>query len=128
MGGFVPVPGQSVYGAAKAGVKLLTEGLRSELLGTNVRVTVVFPGAIGTQITENSGVDLNLESEGVSDLKLIKPMEPSKAAQIIVDGIERNRYRILVGIDSKLMDIIYRVSPRRAADLINRLMKSLLPA
>lgn len=27
MGGFLPVPGQTLYGASKAGVKLLTEGL-----------------------------------------------------------------------------------------------------
>ena len=126
MGGFLPVPGQSVYGAAKAAVKLLTEGLRSELLGTNVGVSVVFPGAIATQITENSGVDLDLESESVSDLRLIKPLEPGKAAQIIIEGIERNRYRILVGLDSKLMDFLYRVSPKHAADLIFKLMKSLL--
>src|SRR5688500_2770260 len=37
MGGFMPFPGQSLYGASKAAVKLLTEGLRSELLNTNVR-------------------------------------------------------------------------------------------
>jgi NAD(P)-dependent dehydrogenase (short-subunit alcohol dehydrogenase family) len=36
MGGFLPVPGQSIYGASKAAVKLFTEGLHSELLTTNV--------------------------------------------------------------------------------------------
>ena len=41
MGGFLPVPGQTVYGASKAAVKLLTEGLHAELRGTNVHVTVV---------------------------------------------------------------------------------------
>ena len=30
MGGFLPVPGQSVYGASKAAVKLLTEGLYAD--------------------------------------------------------------------------------------------------
>jgi NAD(P)-dependent dehydrogenase (short-subunit alcohol dehydrogenase family) len=50
MGGFLPVPGQTIYGASKAAVKLLTEGLNSELLDTSVRVTVVFPGAIATNI------------------------------------------------------------------------------
>lgn len=34
MGGFVPVPGQTIYGLTKAGVKLLTEGLKSELLNS----------------------------------------------------------------------------------------------
>jgi NADP-dependent 3-hydroxy acid dehydrogenase YdfG len=49
MGGFLPVPGQTIYGASKAAVKLLTEALHSELQGTPVRVTVVFSGAIGTK-------------------------------------------------------------------------------
>jgi short-subunit dehydrogenase len=127
MGGFLPVPGQSIYGAAKAAVKLLTEGLRSELLGTNVQVTVVFPGAIGTNIAANSGTDLSFESAGSGVWQVIKPLEPSKAAQIIVEGMERNRHRILVGLDSKLMDLLYRVSPKQAANLIFQLMKSLLP-
>ena len=38
MGGFLPVPGQSIYGASKAAVKLLTEALYAELLGSNVGV------------------------------------------------------------------------------------------
>src|SRR5262245_26282586 len=40
MGGFLPVPGQTIYGASKAAVKLLTEGLHAECAGTNVHVTV----------------------------------------------------------------------------------------
>lgn len=56
MGAFIPVPGQTVYGASKAAVKLLSEGLHAELRGTSVRVTVVFPGAVATSITQNSDV------------------------------------------------------------------------
>ena len=63
MGGFLPVPGQSLYGASKAAVKLLTEALNSELKTTNVGVTVVFPGAIGTNIAVNSGVANTLRVE-----------------------------------------------------------------
>ena len=48
MGGFLPVPGQTIYGASKAAVKLFSEGLYAELLDTKVGVTVVFPGATAT--------------------------------------------------------------------------------
>jgi short-subunit dehydrogenase len=51
MGGFLPVPGQTIYGATKAGVKLMSEGLYAELLETNVGVSAVMPGAVGTNIT-----------------------------------------------------------------------------
>jgi NAD(P)-dependent dehydrogenase (short-subunit alcohol dehydrogenase family) len=46
MGGFFPFPGQSMYGASKAAVKLLTEGLYAELLDTDVHVSVIMPGAV----------------------------------------------------------------------------------
>jgi len=126
MGGFLPVPGQSVYGASKAAVKLFTEGLRSELLNTNVRVTVVFPGAIGTNIIANSGVERTPNAESGDSQGPIKPLAPSKAAQIIIDGIEKDRYRVLVGTDSRFMDLIYRISPKRAANFIFKQMQSLL--
>lgn len=63
MGGFLPVPGQTIYCGAKAAVKLITEGLRSELLNSNVKVTVVFPGAINTNIKSNSGIANATESK-----------------------------------------------------------------
>lgn len=39
-------------------VKLMTEGLYSELKDTNVNVSVVFPGATATNITEDSEVGI----------------------------------------------------------------------
>jgi short-subunit dehydrogenase len=127
MGGFLPVPGQSIYGASKAAVKLFTEGLHSELQNTNVNVTVIFPGAIGTNIAVNSGVADSLSSESEAEQESFKPLDPSKAAEIMINGIEQNRYRVLVGSDSAFMDFIYRLSPRRAANYIFKQMKSLLP-
>ncbi|MGF1506750.1 MAG: SDR family NAD(P)-dependent oxidoreductase [Anaerolineae bacterium] len=124
MGGFLPVPGQSVYGAAKAAVKLFTEGLHSELANTNVHVTVVFPGAIGTNIAANSGLDIS--SADSADQPAMTPLEADKAAAIIVEAVERDRYRVLVGSDARLMDFLYRLSPKRAARFIFKQMESLL--
>jgi len=127
MGGFLPVPGQSVYGASKAAVKLLTEGLHTELLETNVNVTLVLPGAIGTDIAANSGVNVTAAPESSEEGSMMEPLAPDRAAQVIVDGIERNRYRVLVGSDSRLMNLLYRLSPKLAATFIFRQMKALLP-
>jgi short-subunit dehydrogenase len=124
MGGFLPVPGQSCYGASKAAVKLFTEGLHSELAGTKVGVTIVFPGAIETHITENSGVKISSEMEGQKGS--YKLTSPKDAAKMILDGIEGNKYRVLVGQDAGFMDKIYRLSPERAAAFIANKMKSLL--
>lgn len=126
MGGFLPVPGQTIYGASKAAVKLMTEGLYAELLDTNVKVTLVYPGAIGTNITANSGVSIPGASQSPGEEQKIKPLAPSKAAEIIVDAIEADRYSVLVGSDAKLMDFITRLNPKMAAGFIYKQMKSLL--
>lgn len=127
MGGFLPVPGQTIYGASKAAVKLFTEGLRSELLDTKVRVTLIFPGAIGTNIAQNSGVgdSLKVDSEAAKNSS-IKMLMPDKAAALIIDGMERNAYRVLVGSDASMMDKLYRLHPKFAAELIYKKMRELL--
>jgi NAD(P)-dependent dehydrogenase (short-subunit alcohol dehydrogenase family) len=123
MGGFLPVPGQTIYGASKAAVKLLTEGLSSEMAGTNVHVTVVFPGAVATNITTNSGVAIPSMPAGGKQMTAL-PAE--KAAQIIVDGMEKNAFRVLVGSDATFLDRFYRLSPKRATAFIAGKMKDLL--
>ena len=115
------------YGASKAAVKLMTEALHSELSNTNVKVTVIFPGAIGTNIANNSGVGDSLKVDASSNQRAMKVLPPSKAAEIIVDGIERDEYEILVGRDSAFMNFIYRISSKRAARFISKQMASLLP-
>jgi short-subunit dehydrogenase len=129
MGGFLPVPGQTVYGASKAAVKLLTEGLYAELMNTNIKVTLVYPGAIGTNIAANSGIEVpNMPAENSKEASNIKQLAPDKAAEIIVDAIEHDRYSVLVGSDAKFMDFIYRLNPKGAAGFIYNQMKALLPS
>ncbi|GAB4018978.1 SDR family oxidoreductase [Spirosoma migulaei] len=123
MGGFLPVPGQTLYGAAKAAVKLLTEGLYAELIGTNVRVTVVFPGAIATNISENSGLG-KPKSKAAGESKL-KPLSAGEAARQILAGIETNQFRVVVGKDARFLDWLYRLNPRYATLFIQKKMKAL---
>ncbi|WP_328479045.1 SDR family oxidoreductase [Actinoplanes sp. NBC_00393] len=125
MGGFLPVPGQTIYGASKAAVKLLTEGLHAECEGTTVRVTSVFPGGVATNIGANSGVAMPVD-EAAAARQAGRITTPERAARDILDGMERDAYRVLIGSDARMMDRLYRLSPRRAAGLIATKMKDLL--
>jgi short-subunit dehydrogenase len=128
MGGFFPVPGQTLYGASKAGVKLMTEGLYAELLETNVHVTVVFPGAIATDIAQNSGVGMEAMAEaGEEAAQSFSPMPADDAAEEIIEGMERNKFQLYVGRDARMMNVLYRVNPRRATQFMFKQMKELLP-
>jgi short-subunit dehydrogenase len=122
MGGFLPVPGQSIYGASKAAIKLFSEGLYAELKETAVRVTVVFPGAIATNITGNSGVEVP-SSSGSSGMVALPATD---AARIILAGMENNQFHVFVGSDSKFMDILCRIAPEFATNFIRKKMKALL--
>jgi short-subunit dehydrogenase len=123
MGGFVPVPGQTIYCASKAAVKMMTEGLAAELAHTKVKVSVVFPGAVATDILTNSGVGSRKRTESSS----AKALPAAEAARIIVQGMERGAQRIFAGKDAAFMDKLYRLSPGYAANLIAGKMRSLLP-
>src|SRR5699024_3370669 len=94
MGGFIPFPGQTAYSASKAAVKLWTEGLQAELVGTSVAVTVVFPGAIATDIARLSGA-----SEATADAadSPIKMTAPSEAGRQIVEAVAKGTPRVRIG-------------------------------
>lgn len=121
MGGFFPFPGQTVYGASKAALKIFTEGLYAELLNTNIHVTVVFPGAVATNIASNSNVDMG---SGDSSYKAL----PAKdAAKIIIKGIEQNKFQLYVGSDAKMMHFMYKMNPKKAIGYINKMMAKMMP-
>ena len=125
MGGYLPVPGQSLYGASKAAVKLFTEALYSEMQPTHVHVSTVFPGAIATNIAANSGIDISAMSASESQSQY-KTTPATEAARIIIDGVEKNKFHILVGSDAKMMDFLTRLVPERATKIIYSQMRSLL--
>jgi short-subunit dehydrogenase len=125
MGGFLPVPGQGLYGASKAAVKLLSESLYAELLDTPVRVTTVFPGATKTNISENSGVTVPITSAADAKQPKISMLSPEAAAKTIVRGMEANKPQVFTGKDSNMMNRLYRINPVFATKLIAKQMKSL---
>jgi NAD(P)-dependent dehydrogenase (short-subunit alcohol dehydrogenase family) len=123
MGALVPFPGQSAYGASKAAVKLFTEGLYAELRGTNVAVTLVFPGAVGTDITGNSGVKMPGSAGAASGAKMTTAV--SAGAQI-VEAIEKGSYKVRIGGDAKMLDRMSRLMPQRSTGIIADQMKKML--
>ncbi|NMA05307.1 MAG: SDR family oxidoreductase [Acholeplasmataceae bacterium] len=125
MGGFLPVPGQGIYGASKAAVKLMTEALYAELRNTNVEVTLVFPGAIGTNITANSNVEVKRDQSSAENSKIkVKPAD--EAASEIIKAMVKGKLYAYVGKDSKMMNFMYRRMPKKTTNLIAKKMASLI--
>lgn len=122
MAGFVPYPRQSIYGASKAAVKMLTESLYAETKNTNVKVGIVFPGAVATNITKNSGVEMTAKKNVKA--KPMKMLTVDETAEIILNAIRKEKYKVFAGKDSKTMDIFYRIAPKKAIHTISKALSS----
>ncbi len=130
MGGLVPVPGQSAYGASKAAVKLFTEGLQAELLKSSVSVSIVFPGGVATDITANSGVSTPSgktaeEAAAEAEAAASRLTTPQDAAAAIVSAIKTGKPRVRIGKDAVAMDTLGRLLPTKSITLMAKLMAKL---
>jgi len=104
------------YSMTKGAVRSFSEALRGELITTNIGVSVVFPGAIRTNITRTArGSDAAaLASKGDSRLAPLVTRPPETVARRIVGAIEHNRARVTAGPDARLLDLFARVVPGRS--------------
>ena len=112
----------TAYSAAKFAVKGLSEALIEDLRmnAPHVRVAVVMPGHVGTDIVANSmmafGVpepDAFAAGKGFRDSA---PLSAAAAAAIILDGVRSGAWRILVGEDARRLDQFVRANPDDAYD------------
>ena len=133
----------TAYSAAKFAVKGFTEALIEDFRvnAPHVKVAVVMPGHVGTDIVINSrqilGIDVDeartqmarrgLPIDGLSDddvLNMMKmfgemfrdnaPLTAEQAASIILDGVRAGKWRILVGDDAHDLDEAVRADPEGA--------------
>jgi NADP-dependent 3-hydroxy acid dehydrogenase YdfG len=124
--GLVGFPHQSAYCASKFAVRGYTDALRQELRGTGVRAITVHPGGVKTNIVRNArfradhrGVNPDLAS-AAREFDAVAHTTPQRAAQIIHDGVNAGRARILVGPDAYVFDALARLAPTRYYDVIER--------
>lgn len=117
----VPFASQTFYGASKGAVKQFSEGLYGELSDTDVHVVTLFPGNITTNLTGNSGVQM-IDSGG----RKAPSKTPEQAGEKIVEAIAKDRFRVLVGTDARLLDLLSRVSAKRTTRFIAKQIKSVL--
>jgi len=129
--GLLATPGASAYHAAKFAVRGFTESLRQELdlMRCGVSATCVHPGGVKTAIARHSRHDPGLALLGVdhetagADFEKYFITSASKAATIILEGVRRDRRRVLVGPDALLLDKLQRLFPSGYAILLELLYR-----
>jgi len=103
----VGMPFYATYAAAKAGLAHFGEALRRELLGENIHLLTVYPGATDTPMMQSS--------KAGPDLGVVR--EPASAvAEAIADGIETNALDVVRGGEERQRMILVNHNDPRALD------------
>jgi NADP-dependent 3-hydroxy acid dehydrogenase YdfG len=129
--GLFSVPSQAAYNSAKFAVRGFTEALRQEmaLAGHPVKVTAVHPGGIKTAIARNSTVAEGLDANELAEFfdKWLASTRPQRAARIILEAVRKNKARVLVGPDAKVLDLVVRLTGSEYQRLFAPVLSRFLP-
>ncbi|TXJ09426.1 MAG: SDR family NAD(P)-dependent oxidoreductase [Acinetobacter sp.] len=117
--GLTSQPTQSAYNATKFAVRGFTESLRQELDIENcgVSATCIHPGGIRTNIAKAAKMNDSLKTLGMDADKSIKSFDkllrtpPEVAAKTILDGVLKDKRRVLIGGDARVVDGMQRLLP-----------------
>lgn len=128
--GIIGVPTQSAYNAAKFAVRGFTEALRIELDNENcgVSCSCVHPGGIKTNIARNARMgDLGKFNGSAPDVgdefEKAAQTTADEAARVIIEGIKRDKRRILIGKDAYAIDALQRSLPTGYQRLVGEIAK-----
>ncbi len=110
--GKVGVPGIATYAATKHAVVGLSEAVRGELRDSGVDISVVMPVLVNTALTE-----------GLSEKRGVKEVEPQDVAGEIVDALETGRFDVFVPKSLQATITMGNLLPRRLREAIGRLME-----
>lgn len=112
--GLMAIPSQAAYNASKFAVRGFTDALRIELEveGAAVSATTIHPGGIKTNIARDARGNENdpaLRAESERSFDAVARTTPEKAARQILDAVEKDRRRALIGPDAIVFDAVARL-------------------
>jgi NADP-dependent 3-hydroxy acid dehydrogenase YdfG len=119
--GLVAAPAHSAYNASKFAVRGYTEALALDLAVARepVRVSCVHPGGVATNIARDASFGAAGDQEALVALfDRLARTSATDAARVIVRGVERNRIRILVGADARVLTTVAALAGGRSTRLL----------
>ena len=116
--GLISAPEQAHYNASKFAVRGLTESLRQELelAQSHISCTAIHPGGIKTGIASHARVSKELDAHNKfirDNFETIAMTTAESAAKQILHGVLKNKRRVVIGKDAKLLDWTQRLFPNQ---------------
>ncbi|TFI40410.1 SDR family NAD(P)-dependent oxidoreductase [Rhodococcus sp. 1R11] len=122
--GFAAAPTMGPYNVGKAGVMSLSETLAAELSGTGVRVSVLCPTFVKTNVAIDGRIT-DRSSALAATLMQWTGFSPDRVAVGTLDAFDKGRLYVVPQLDAKTIWLAKRLAPAlyaRGAGLLNRLM------
>ncbi|MFN0028609.1 MAG: SDR family NAD(P)-dependent oxidoreductase [Acidimicrobiales bacterium] len=96
MASIVNVPGTSVYSSTKAGLSHFSGGLRADLKGTPIGLTLVEPGPVDTEMWDhvNMGSAVAAAGRRFERLRQMPHSSPETLAAMVVKAVQSDRYHV----------------------------------
>ena len=121
LAGLIPAMPIAAYSTTKHAVVGLSTNLRVEAAGYGVKVSVICPGFINTGIYDAAIQLKPIQNERTTSLPF-KLVEVDKAAQLILEGVERNKLIIIFPTYAKVLWWLQRLCPPLLRPLGNRII------
>ncbi|WP_101676134.1 SDR family oxidoreductase [Alloalcanivorax mobilis] len=93
--GELPTPKRSAYSASKHALHGFFEALRAEEHQAGVRVTMVLPGFVRTQVSVNALTGEG-QAHGAMDDVQANGMDPAECARRLVEAVQRGRDQVII--------------------------------
>ncbi len=106
---FGAAPRMAAYNVSKAGVLSLSETLAAELAGTGVRVTVLCPTFVKTNIVTSGRIDAQAAAAATRLMRF--GMSADKVARICLDAHDRGGLYVMPQLDAKIGWQVKRTLP-----------------
>jgi len=121
--GLIGFPSKTLYCATKFAIRGFSEALRTELHGSGIDLTCVYPGAVNTGLIRNGRASEANKKEREAEFIERRSIRIEKVAEKIVRAIERRSSRVIIGRDSYAIDLMTRLFPVLTNNLVSRLQK-----
>ncbi len=110
-GAFVAAPHESTYAATKHAVKGLCDGLRTELRGSGIELSLIYPGVVRTEL-----------AAGTNPGRATKFIEPEQVGDAIAECVRKPRPEVFVPRSLAPMLRLYASLPARGRMTVQRLL------
>lgn len=116
------VPMRTAYCAAKHGLIGYSDSLRAEVAGQGVKVLVVAPGSVRTNVSRNA---LNADGSvrGVSDKAIDEGIDPDVCARTIWDAVAAGKREIVIaeGMEAQI-PVLRAQDPEKLFDMVEAMV------